>query len=83
MSDEMKRQFFDTSASLLLYGSKKIYRQYLLFREFTTNSLIKQCKYYKDNILMYIMGNILRTMRKEVGLGYFNSIRSNEALVFL
>ena len=26
------------------------------------------------------MGDILRTMRKEVGLSYFNSIRSNEAL---
>ena len=31
---------------------------------------------------MYIMGDILRTMRKEVGLSYFNSIRSNEALAF-
>lgn len=28
------------------------------------------------------MGDILRTMRKEVGLSYFNSIRSNEALAF-
>ena len=82
LTDEMKRQFFDTGASLLLYGSKKIYRQYLLFREFATNPLIKQCKYYKDSIVMYIMGDILRTMRKEVGLSYFNSIRSNEALAF-
>ena len=82
LSDELKRQFFDTGASLLLYGSKKIYRQYLLFREFATNPLIKQCKYYKDSIVMYIMGDILRTMRKEVGLSYFNSIRSNEALAF-
>jgi hypothetical protein len=28
------------------------------------------------------MGDILRTMRKEVGLSHFNSIRSNEALAF-
>lgn len=82
LTDEMKRQFFDTGASLLLYGSKRIYRQYLLFREFTTNPLIKQCKFYKDNIVMYIMGDILRTMRKEVGLSYFNSISSSEALAF-
>ncbi|MCX4372641.1 MAG: hypothetical protein OSJ58_12600 [Dysosmobacter sp.] len=82
LTDEMKKQFFDTGASLLLYGSKKIYRQYLLFREFTTNPLITQCKYYKDSIVIYIMGDILRTMRKEVGLSYFNSIRSNEALAF-
>jgi hypothetical protein len=82
LTDEMKKLFFDTGASLLLYGSKRIYRQYLLFREFATNPLIKQCKYYKDSIVMYIMGDILRTMRKEVGLSYFNSIRSNEALAF-
>lgn len=82
LSDETKRLFFDTGASLLLYGSKKIYRQYLLFREFTTNPLIKSCKYYKDNIVIYVMADILRTMRKEVGLSYFNSIASNEALAF-
>ena len=82
LSDETRRLFFDTGASLLLYGSKRIYRQYLLFREFTTNPLIKQCKYYKDSIVMFIMADILRTMRKEVGLSYFNSIGDNEALAF-
>ena len=82
LSDELKKQFFDTGSSLLLYGSKKIYRQYLLFREFTNKPLIKQCKYYKDNIIIYIMSEILVTMRKEVGLSYFNSIGNNEALAF-
>lgn len=82
ITNETRKQFFDTGASLLLYGSKKIYRQYLLFREFTTNPLIKQCKYYKDNIAIFIMADIFRTMRKEVGLSYFNNIRSNEALAF-
>lgn len=82
LSDETSRLFFDTGASLLLYGSKRIYRQYLLFREFTTNSLIKQCKYYKDSIVMFIMADILKTIRKEVGLSYFNNIDSNEALAF-
>ena len=28
------------------------------------------------------MADILKTMRKEVGLSYFNSIKSNEALAF-
>ena len=82
VSDETRKLFFDTVASLLLYGSKKIYRRYLLFREFTTNPLIKQCQYYKNSIIMFIMADILRTMRKEVGLSYFNSIGSNEALAF-
>lgn len=82
LSDETKKLFFDTGASLLLYGSKKIYRQYLFFREFTTNPLIKHCKYYNDSIVMFIMADILRTMRKEVGLSYFNNIDSNESLAF-
>lgn len=82
LSDDTKKMFFDVGASLLLYGSKKIYRQYLLFRNFTTNPLIKQCKYYKEDIVMFIMADILKTMRKEVGLSYFNSIKSNEALAF-
>lgn len=82
LSEETRKLFFDTGAALLLYGSKRIYRQYLLFREFTTNPLIKQCKYYKDSIVMFIMADILMTMRKEVGLSYFNSIKNNEALAF-
>lgn len=82
LSQETKKLFFDTGAALLLYGSKRIYRQYLLFREFTNNPLIKQCKYYKDSIVMFIMADILMTMRKEVGLSYFNSIKNNEALAF-
>ena len=82
VSNETRKLFFDIGASLLLYGSKKIYRRYLLFREFTTNPLIKQCQYYKNSIIMFIMADILRTMRKEVGLSYFNSIGSNEALAF-
>lgn len=82
LSNNLKKQFFDTGSSLLLYGSKKMYRKYLLFREFTNNPLIKQCKYYKENIIIYIMSEILVTMRKEVGLSYFNSIENNEALAF-
>ena len=82
LTQEMKKSFFDTGSSLLLYGSKKIYRQYLLFREFTSNPLIKKCKYYKEDILIYIMAEILATMRKEVGLSHFNSIENNEVLAF-
>ncbi len=82
ISKEMQKLFFDTGASLLLYGSKKVYRQYLLFREFTTNPLIRRCKYYDESIVIYIMAEIFRTMRKEVGLSYFNSIGANEALAF-
>ncbi len=82
LSEELKMFFFDTGASLLMYGSKRIYRLYLLFREFTTNPLIKKCKYYDAKIIIHIISEILVTMRKEVGLSYFNSISNNEALAF-
>lgn len=82
IDDETKALFFDTGASLLMYGSKKVYRLYILFREFTTNPLIKQCKYYDDNMVMFIISEMLVAMRKEVGLSNFNSIASNEALGF-
>lgn len=82
LTEELKTFFFDTGASLLMYGSKRVYRLYLLFREFTTNPLIKQCKYYDPKIVIHIMSEILVTMRKEVGLSHFNSIASNEALAF-
>ena len=82
LSDEMRKLFFDTGSSLLLYGSKRIYRRYIFFREFTSNPLIKKCKYYREDLAMYIMSDILRTMRREVGLSLFNNIDDNDALAF-
>ena len=79
---EAKELFFDTGSSLLLYGSKKIYRLYLLFRDFSTNPLIKLCKYYEENLIIYIIAEILVAIRKEVGLSWFNSIANNESLGF-
>lgn len=82
LTDGLKKQFFDSGSSLLLYGSKKLYRQYLFFREFGTNPLIQQCKYFREDLIIYIMSEILLTMRKEVGLSNFNSLHNNEALGF-
>lgn len=82
LSDEAKKLFFDAGSSLLLYGSKKIYSQYLLFREFSTNPLITGSKYYKSELPIYIIGNIYKTIRKEVGLSFFNNIETNDALAF-
>ena len=82
LSNDVKHLFFDTGSSLLLYGSKKIYRQYVFFRSFTTNPLIKQCKYYEDGLALYIISDILLRMRKEVGLSSINDIDDSEALAF-
>lgn len=82
ITDNLKKRFFDVGASLLMYGSKKLYRQYLFYREFATNPLVLQSKYYEENLIMYIMADILVTMRKEVGLSVFNTLEANEALGF-
>ncbi|KJS11162.1 MAG: hypothetical protein VR67_15620 [Peptococcaceae bacterium BRH_c8a] len=79
---EIQKQFFDAGSSLLLYGSKKLYKNYLFFREFSTNPLIPLCKYYQENLIIYLIADILTTMRKEVGLSNFNNIPSHEALGF-
>ncbi len=82
LPDDLRKLFFDTGSSLLLYGSKRIYRRYIFFREFTSNPMIKNCKYYREDVAMYIMSDILKTMRKEVGLSLFNNIDDNDALAF-
>ncbi len=82
IDDKTRKLFFNTGASILMYGSRKVYRLYLLFREFSTNPLIKQCKYYDEKIVIYIISEIFASMRKEVGLSNFNDIANNEALAF-
>lgn len=82
ITDKIKAQFFDVGSSLLLYGSKKLYRQYIFFREFTLHPYVPHCKYYNDNLVVYLMADMLTTMRKEVGLSSFNTVQSQEALSF-
>ena len=82
LTDDLRTLFFDTGASLLLYGSKKVYRLYLLFREYTTNPLIKTCKFYESKDTLHILSEILVTIRKEVGLSNFDNITNNEAVAF-
>lgn len=82
ITDKMKAQFFDVGSSLLLYGSKKLYKQYIFFREFASHPYVPHCKYYNDNLVVYLMADMLTTMREEVGLSSFNTIQSQEALSF-
>ena len=79
---ELKQdEFFDMGASLLMYGSKKLYKQYLFFRFFGSDEFIKKCKYYEDDLLLYV-AEMFKTMRKEVGLNRRNNLSSTETLAF-
>lgn len=66
----------------MLYASKKLYKKYIFFRDFTTHEAFKKSKYYDNELLTYIIADILKQIRKEIGLANFNSITSNEALAF-
>lgn len=82
ISPDIQKHFFDTGASLMLYASKKLYKQYIFFRDFTTSKHLKLSKYYSDDLIVYIIADILKQIRKEVGLTNWQSISSNEALAF-
>lgn len=81
-SSEMQQKFFDVGSSLMLYASKKLYKKYIFFRDFTTHDVFKKSKYYDVELITYIIADILKQIRKEIGLANFNSITSNEALAF-
>ena len=79
-SSEMQQKFFDVGSSLMLYASKKLYKKYIFFRDYTTHDAFKKSRYYDDTLITYIIADILKQIRKEIGLANFNSITSNEAL---
>ncbi len=78
----MQQKFFDVGSSLMLYTSKKLYTKYIFFRDYTTHDAFKQSRYYDDALITYIIADIFKQIRKEIGLANFNSITSNEALAF-
>lgn len=82
MTEELRKEFFDLGSSLLFYGSKKIYRQYIFYRELSNNKLYQMSKYYDPEAGIYIMADIFRTIRKEIGLNTFDNVSSVEALAF-
>jgi len=82
LSEELRKEFFDMGSSLLLYGSKKLYKQYVFYREFSENHAAKLSKHYDPNLTLYILAEMLKTMRREVGLNYLSSISDVEILAF-
>lgn len=79
---DVQQEFYDVGSSLMLYASKKLYREYVLFRDFSSSEHIKLSKYYDDQMIIYIVANIMKQIRKEVGLSAFNQISTNESLGF-
>lgn len=70
VDEEYKTKFFDFGSTLFIYGSKKIYKKYCFFREFSSEFIQKQ-KYYDKNIVLYLIADLLNQIRKEIGMYNF------------
>ena len=82
MDEKARGEFFDAGVSLLLYGSRRVYKKYVFFREYTTNPVIQKSKHNQKEVLIYVIADILKAIRHEVGLTSFGELSSNEALAF-
>lgn len=82
LNDATKTEFFDMGVSLLLYGSKRVYKKYIFFREYSSNPLIQQSKHNTDNVAVYLIADILKTIRSEVSLTSFSGLALNETVSF-
>lgn len=70
LNKEFKEKFFDFGSTLFIYGSKKIYKKYCFFREFSSEFIQKQ-KYYDKEIVPYLIADLLNQIRKEIGMYNF------------
>ncbi len=79
---ENKSKFFDMGVSLFLYGSKRVYKKYLFFREYATNPIVQKSKHNNGKVIMYVVADILSTIRHEVGLTSISELEPNEVMSF-
>ena len=82
LDEKTKKAFFDVGVSLLLYGSRRVYKKYIFFREYSRNPIIQKSKYNNDKVLLYVVADILKSIRHEVGLTSLSDLESNEVLSF-
>ena len=81
VTPKVAEEWFDMGASLLLYGSKKLYKKYIFFRNFQS-PLIEKCKYYEENLTLYLINDMLNQIRKEVGLNIFEGNSGYDSIAF-
>ncbi|MCL2611418.1 MAG: hypothetical protein FWE02_07060 [Defluviitaleaceae bacterium] len=55
-------------SSLAIFGSRKLYKTYCFYREVANNQELQKTKYYSNEFMVFIIGDMYRIMRKEIGL---------------
>lgn len=81
VTPKIAEEWFDMGASLLLYGSKKLYKKYIFFRNFQS-PLVQQCKYYEGTLSLYLINDMLNQIRKEIGLNIFDGNTGYDSIAF-
>lgn len=81
LDEEMKSKFFDFGSTIFIYGSKKMYKKYCTFREYSSE-IVKKCRYYDSQTILYIVADMLNQIRKEIGLYNFELPLKFKAISF-
>lgn len=63
-----QKEFYNVGSSLAIFGSRKLYKTYCLYRELSINEQWKSLKYYDENMIIFLWGEMYQIMRKEIGL---------------
>lgn len=67
---EFKKNFIDMGASAAIYGSKRLYSTYVFYRLLALDENVQKSPWYSKDMLIYSLGEMYKTMRKEIGLNY-------------
>lgn len=70
MDDCIRERFFDFGSTILVYGSRKMYKKYCFFRE-SSSDYLKKTKFYYSGLSLFLVADLLNQIRKEVGLNEF------------
>lgn len=66
--DELKKKFIAMGASAAIFGSKKLYSTYVFYRMLALDEHVQNSKWYSKDMMVYALGEMYKTMRKEIGL---------------
>lgn len=66
--EELKKKFIAMGASAAIFGSKKLYSTYVFYRMLALDEHVQNSKWYSKDMMVYALGEMYKTMRKEIGL---------------
>lgn len=65
---EFQQDYYTLGATLAIYGSSKLYKEYCFFRRISTDEKVHESKYFDNYLLMLSFAKMFKIIRKEAGL---------------